>query len=224
VLGDDHPATLNSINNMGFVLQAQRKLVDAEPLYREALDRRRRVLGDDHPDTLSSVNNMGFLLLAQGRLDDTEPLYREALQRSRRVLGDDHPNTLSSINNMGFLLQSQGKLSEAEPYYEELYRRAPKSPLAPRDVASSVARYGVCLARLGKHERAAVVLVEARERLRAIGMTTGPAMRDVLTALADVSQKANRPDDAAHFRAELASLQVATRAATGPTTSLNSSP
>ena len=119
VLGDDHPDTLLSVNNMGFLLQSQGRLDEAEPHYRESLDGFRRVLGDEHPDTLSSVNNMGSLLQSQGRLDEAEPYYREALDDQRRVLGDEYPGTLTSVNNLGFLLQAQGRLDEAEPYYRE---------------------------------------------------------------------------------------------------------
>ena len=36
-LGDDHPDTLTSINNLGALLQAQGKLAEAEPLLRECL-------------------------------------------------------------------------------------------------------------------------------------------------------------------------------------------
>jgi tetratricopeptide (TPR) repeat protein/predicted Ser/Thr protein kinase len=118
-LGDDHPDTLVSINEMGIVLRSQGKLSEVEPYWREALEGSRRVLGDDHPTTLTSIDNMGSLLWSQGKLAEAEPYYREALEGSRRVLGDDHPDTLNSIVNMGFLLRFQGKLSEAEPYYRE---------------------------------------------------------------------------------------------------------
>ncbi|TVQ32022.1 MAG: hypothetical protein EA376_07400, partial [Phycisphaeraceae bacterium] len=119
VLGDEHPSALESIGNMGVLLQAQGKLSEAEPYNREALEGRRRVLGGEHPNTLTSINNMGLLLQAQGKLAEAEPYYREALEARRLVSGDDHPDTLASINNMGFVLQAQGKLAEAEPYYRE---------------------------------------------------------------------------------------------------------
>ena len=119
VLGDDHPATMNSINYMARLLAAQGKLDAAEPYHREALESRRPVLGDDHPSTLDSLNGMGHLLQAQGRLDEAEPYFREALEGGRRVLGDDHPATLVYISNMGTLLQAQGKLDAAEPYCRE---------------------------------------------------------------------------------------------------------
>ena len=58
---------------MGYLLQAQGRLAEAEPYYRKALEVSRRVLGDEHPSTLSSINNMGGLLQAQGRLAEAEP-------------------------------------------------------------------------------------------------------------------------------------------------------
>jgi serine/threonine protein kinase/Tfp pilus assembly protein PilF len=118
-LGNDHPDTLDSINNMGYLLESIARSEEARAYYQEALEGRRRVLGDEHADTLSSINNMGALLADQGKLAEAEPYYREALEVKRRVLGDEHPDTLTSINNMGFLLHRQRKLAEAEPYYRE---------------------------------------------------------------------------------------------------------
>ena len=126
VLGDDHPETLASINNMAQLLEGQDKLDEAMLHYREVLDTRSRTLGDDHPQTLRSISNMGLLLQHQGKLDEAESYYRKALEGDRRVHGDEHPETLTSLNNMGLLLHSQGKLDEAEAYYREAmegYRR-----------------------------------------------------------------------------------------------------
>jgi tetratricopeptide (TPR) repeat protein/tRNA A-37 threonylcarbamoyl transferase component Bud32 len=123
VLGDEHPDTLRSINNMGGLLQAQGKPFEAEPYYREALETRRRVLGDEHHDTLTSINYMGDLLQAQGQLAEAEPFRRDALEGFRRVLGNEHPDTLIAIGNMGDLLQSQGKWAEAEPYCSDALER-----------------------------------------------------------------------------------------------------
>ena len=36
-LGEDHPQTLGSLNNLAMLLQAQGQLAEAEPLFREAL-------------------------------------------------------------------------------------------------------------------------------------------------------------------------------------------
>jgi len=52
VLGDNHPDTLISMNNLAALYQSQGKYDEAEPLYVECLKLRREVLGDNHPDTL----------------------------------------------------------------------------------------------------------------------------------------------------------------------------
>ena len=38
-LGEDHPDTLQSLNNLALLLQAQGRLAEAEPLHREALEK-----------------------------------------------------------------------------------------------------------------------------------------------------------------------------------------
>ena len=63
-LGDRHPNTLNSVNNLGLLLKAKGDLATAEPLQREALEVRRKTLGDRHPDTLSSIQSLAILLKA----------------------------------------------------------------------------------------------------------------------------------------------------------------
>ena len=64
-LGDAHPDTLSSLNNLASLLMKQGKLSEAESLYHEALRGRREALGDAHPDTLSSLNNLAVLLCAE---------------------------------------------------------------------------------------------------------------------------------------------------------------
>jgi tetratricopeptide (TPR) repeat protein len=109
---------------MGVLLYRQGKLAEAEPYYRDALEKRRRVLGEEHPNTLDSISNMGVLLGSQGKLAEAEPYCRDALEKRRRVLGEDHWETLISINTMGALLQDQVKLAEAEPYLREVLQKS----------------------------------------------------------------------------------------------------
>lgn len=101
------------------MLQAQSRLAEAEPLYREALPGQRRVLGNRHPDTLATINNMATLLRDQHKLAEAEPLCREALAGRRRALGKCHRDTLNSVSNLASVLLDQGKLAEAEPLYRE---------------------------------------------------------------------------------------------------------
>jgi tetratricopeptide (TPR) repeat protein len=108
VLGDRHPDTLTSLNNLAGILDAQGELDTARPLYQQAYDLRREVLGDHHPNTLTSLNNLAFIMQAQGELDTARPLYQQAYDLSREVLGDHHPDTLGSLNNLAGIMLSQG--------------------------------------------------------------------------------------------------------------------
>jgi eukaryotic-like serine/threonine-protein kinase len=119
VLGEDHPDTMSSINDIGYLLQAQGKLAESEVYRKEGLEKRLRVLGREHPHTLQSMSNMGTLFRFQGKLDEAETLYREVLAMRRRILGEEHPDTLHSIAGMGALRQAQGRAAEAEPYLRE---------------------------------------------------------------------------------------------------------
>ena len=74
MFGNRDPITLNSLNNLAGLYQAQGRYGEAEPLYQEALQARREVLGPRHPETLNSLNNLAALYQAQGRYGEAEPL------------------------------------------------------------------------------------------------------------------------------------------------------
>ena len=73
-------------------------------MYKDVLDRRRRLFGEDHPKTLMSMNNYGHVLYSLGRYAESEPYYKQALERRRRVLGEDDPDTMMSYNNYATVL------------------------------------------------------------------------------------------------------------------------
>ncbi|MFC0567396.1 tetratricopeptide repeat protein, partial [Plantactinospora siamensis] len=58
VLGEEHPNTLRSRNNLAYAYRAAGRLGEAIPLYEATLVARERVLGEEHPDTLASRNNL----------------------------------------------------------------------------------------------------------------------------------------------------------------------
>ena len=167
-LGDRHPDTLESINNLGSLLFDQGKLDEAATLLREALEASRATLGDRHRTTLVSINHLGRLLHVRGKLVETAPLYREALEASRATLGDRHIDTLSSINNLGRLLKDQGKLDEAAPLFREALE-ASCATLGNRHATTllSINNLGLLLKDQGKLDEAAPLLQEAVEARRA---------------------------------------------------------
>jgi hypothetical protein len=96
VLGEDHPDTLTSADNLAMILGRVGEDQAARELAEDTLARRRRVQGEDHPDTLFSA----FILVGQltqlGEYQAAKELNEDILDRRRRVLGDRHPDTMGS--------------------------------------------------------------------------------------------------------------------------------
>ncbi|MHA4990996.1 tetratricopeptide repeat protein [Streptomyces sp. SD18] len=118
VLGDTHPDTLTSRNNLAYAYESAGDLGRAIPLYEATLAQYEQVLGDTHPDTLTSRNNLASAYESAGDLGRAIPLYEATLAQREQVLGDTHPDTLTSRNNLAYAYDSAGDLGRAIPMHE----------------------------------------------------------------------------------------------------------
>ena len=100
VLGEDHPETLRSANNLAADLGALGEHAAGPRTGRGHPHPPPPVLGEDHPDTLTSANNLAIGLGALGEHQQARALDDDTLTRRRHVLGEDHPDTLRSANNL----------------------------------------------------------------------------------------------------------------------------
>jgi tetratricopeptide (TPR) repeat protein len=109
----------NTMNEQAETLFAQGKYAQAQPLFENALEIRRRLLTDDHPHTAESYNDLAVILNSQGKYAQAQPLYEKGLEIYCRLLTDDHPLTALSYNNLAVNLNAQGKYAQAQPLYEK---------------------------------------------------------------------------------------------------------
>jgi tetratricopeptide (TPR) repeat protein len=126
LLGDDHPTTLGSMEDLAETHWALGDLQGARELHEQALASYRRVFGDDHPDALHALNNLADTLRHLGHLQAARELHQQALTIARRVLGDDHPNTLWSMDSLAATLTELGDPQAARELHEQAlagYRR-----------------------------------------------------------------------------------------------------
>lgn len=119
VLGEEHPDTLNSMNNLAHTLWAQGDLAGARAMQEHVLAAHRRALGGGHTNTLASINNLALTLQAQGDLPRARALLEQQLTICHRELGEEHPHTLASMNNLAFMLRAQGDLRGARALHEQ---------------------------------------------------------------------------------------------------------
>ena len=90
MLGEHHPDTAQSLNNLAGLLQAQGDYAAARPLYEQALAIRKATQGERHPNTAQSLNNLAALLQDQGDLVGAKPLSsRRGISTSRSMAS--HP-------------------------------------------------------------------------------------------------------------------------------------
>ena len=74
VLGEEHPSTLASMENLTSTHQNQGWWKEAEQLYVQVLETRKRILREEHPDALMSMANLTLTYLNQGWWKEAEQL------------------------------------------------------------------------------------------------------------------------------------------------------
>ena len=91
------------------ILLSDGRYKEAEELFIEVMETKKRVLGEEHPDTLGSMANLASTYRNQGRWNEAEKLDVQVIETRKRVLGDEHPDTLTSMANLASTYWNQGR-------------------------------------------------------------------------------------------------------------------
>ena len=119
-LGEKHPVTLKTMNNLASLYLDVQKLDEAERLYKRCLELARGALGNRSEYTLRPMHGLGFTYFMRKRYAEAEPLFREAHDGYLRLQGPKGPMTVELMINMALILQLLEKHAEAEPYFRGL--------------------------------------------------------------------------------------------------------
>ena len=117
VLGDYHPDTATTYNNLGILYKNIGEYDKALDYYLKALAIKEKVLGTDHPYTAQTYNNLGVLYDNMGEYDKALDYYLKALAVREKALGTDHPDTAVTYHNLGNLYAYMGEYVKALDYY-----------------------------------------------------------------------------------------------------------
>ena len=121
VLGEEHPDTLDSMNNLA--LSTRSKASMRRPSHcSPGPGGRRRVLGEEHPETLTTMNNLAELYVNQGKYAQAEPLYTKVLEVRRPRARRGASRHVDQHGQPGMLYRKQGKYAEAEPLLPRSWR------------------------------------------------------------------------------------------------------
>ena len=119
-LGDEHPSTILSMNNLAWSYNNLGRPQDAVQLREKVLEACKRTLGDEHLSTILSMGNLARSYSNLGRPQDAVDLEEKVLEARKRMLGDEHPHTLLSISNLAASYSDLGRSQDAVELEEKV--------------------------------------------------------------------------------------------------------
>ena len=136
VVGSEHRDTLESMVDLGTVLDAEAKYPEALALKQSALDVERRNLGPEDRDTVDTMVGVADTLTLMARYGEAEIIQRKVLDAQRRILGPEHPDTLNTMSDLATVLNNERKYADAEKIHREVLdkERRLKGPEHPDTV------------------------------------------------------------------------------------------
>jgi tetratricopeptide (TPR) repeat protein len=137
-LASRFPGTALVWFNLGNALRDQRRLQDALPCYRKALD--------IDPQLTEAHNNLGNVLHTLYRFDEAERAYRACIATN--------PDYFAAQYNLASVLIDVGRFREAEGLCREIIRRAPAAAMAHNFHGAALGHQGRLLEALACHRRA----------------------------------------------------------------------
>ena len=118
-LGENHPDTAASLNNLAGLYKNKGRYDEAESLYLRALKIHEEQLGENHPNTATSLNNLAELYKSQKRNSEAIPLLErwKAIKRERQeTQNKSHANRIWTL---GKLYEKCQQFPQAVAVYEE---------------------------------------------------------------------------------------------------------
>ncbi len=169
------------------VLLNNGRVDEAEPLFVEAMETRRRLHAGDHADVATSLNDLGMLRSHQGRYADAEGLHAQALEMRERLRPGDDSLVAVSLSNLAAAKAKLRKLEEAEKLAVrslEMHQRLFKGDHA--DVAKSLNNVAFLRMELGRSAEAEPLFLQSLEMRRRMVKGDHPDIAGGLSNLAAV--------------------------------------
>ena len=119
LLGPHDPKTLESMTQLGWILDREGHDDEAEKLIRQAVDQGRRFLGPEDPVTLDAMDKLAVIRENQGHFEEEDKLLRQLIEIRSRRFGPEDPRTLRSMVNLADAVNAEGRTAEAEGMYRK---------------------------------------------------------------------------------------------------------
>lgn len=147
-LGEKHPDTLTSRNNLAAILADLGRLEKAESEHRAVWQTMVQVLGEEHPATLNSRNNLAAVLAESRAARGGRRGVPGVLVARVRALGEKHPDTLASRKNLDHIRVRKYQSPQTRAPSMAIYAATPLAH-AGRDESSSAVMDSASIRRAG---------------------------------------------------------------------------
>ena len=120
--------TASVLYNLGFVDFLRGQFVEAEPVYRQALELYQGAVGPRHPAVARTLHSLALIYHGLGQYDEAEQLYRRALEIFTADFGAGDPSGAATRVELAAMLTERGEPQRAEPEARAAlaaYERAP---------------------------------------------------------------------------------------------------
>ncbi len=210
---DDDEAIARRLNELAAVVHGRGQLEDAEPLYREALERIGGCAAPD-PAAVPIASNLAVVRAESGDFAGAETLERCVQDRRRRLLPADHPDVATDLGVEAARRYHQGELEEAEQLLRRALaiRRDHFGPVHTK-VAKTLNNLGRVIHAAGRPEEAERLLrqaLEVRRRLLGVGhLDVATTEKNLAQALIDLGRAEQAEPLARHAVASLRSTLAA---------------
>jgi tetratricopeptide (TPR) repeat protein len=154
--GENTVMASNIINNLGTLLRDQKKLPEAQALFRQSLEIRKKIQGPKHPAVAKADHNLAGALRDEGKLDDAVQLQQQAVAIALEGLGPEHPDLAMYRSQLGSILTQLKRYDEAEQSLFAAYQvLEPQLAKGSRDSLLCARRLADLYDAWGKPEQAA---------------------------------------------------------------------
>ena len=202
---------------LGRLRMDQRRLDEADALYAEALEIRRRIHGGEHEEIAESLRDLSTLRHLQGDMGAAEELARETLEMRRRLFGNEHPAVAAARTDLGRVHLFQGNLAAADEEFSDaiaLHRRLGSTP--DRTLAASLNHLGQVRHNQGRYDEAEELYGEAHQILLTLLGPDHPQTADVYNNLGTLLYARGQIEEAVGIFREVLAARRATLAEDHP--------
>jgi eukaryotic-like serine/threonine-protein kinase len=152
-LGDDDPATIESIMESASVALRLSRFDECERLRREAIERSARVLGEGSREHVRALSGMAMVLEKVSRNDESLRYRERAYELARAHFGDEDDQTLDVRTGIAVSLMMGGRHAEAERIFREIVEiKARVYPPDSNQHAGTLRWLGICLGSMKRGE------------------------------------------------------------------------